>query len=330
MPASPGYVPLRGRTTALLIASIVVAVAEIPVVVVAWRAAGLNAVCYDLWRKPRPGITEVERKQLEDAQSLALHKVEAEHDFAWHEIEKLEHERAQGSPDAQRRLEEARPRLEARKAQAEKALQQAREAYERAVRESERAQRAASAEEDEAKSRYRGAIGLLYVLVIIVDTLIAVRFVVWFIWLYRAHANLPGLGVTGLAFSPGWAVGWWLVPILHIVRPCTVMCELLRASTPASALDRPTSWRETPGVGVAVGWWALWLLTGFTIAACDCIAFVRAFEPPGNFVYYDSDPYSLVLTIGVLLHWATAAMTFWLAATVARNQDRRHLALGGP
>ncbi|QYO65100.1 DUF4328 domain-containing protein [Leptolyngbya sp. 7M] len=43
--------------------------------------------------------------------------------------------------------------------------------------------------------------------------------VLFLVWLYRAHKNLFSLKPTHLDFSPGWAVGWWFIPFLNLVRP---------------------------------------------------------------------------------------------------------------
>jgi hypothetical protein len=33
-------------------------------------------------------------------------------------------------------------------------------------------------------------------------------------------------------FSPGWAIGYWFVPVLNLIRPCEVMLELAWGSDP--------------------------------------------------------------------------------------------------
>jgi len=43
--------------------------------------------------------------------------------------------------------------------------------------------------------------------------------VAFLVWFYRAHANLSGLGAEYLTYSPGWAVGWFFVPIFSLFRP---------------------------------------------------------------------------------------------------------------
>lgn len=84
--------------------------------------------------------------------------------------------------------------------------------------------------------------------------------VAFLLWLHRAAANLPALGASGLRFTPGWAVGWWLVPVANLVMPLLVMVEAWRASDPrVGATDRAARSRLSPGVAIPV-WWACWLV----------------------------------------------------------------------
>jgi hypothetical protein len=38
-------------------------------------------------------------------------------------------------------------------------------------------------------------------------------------WIYRANANARALGAKDMKFTPGWAVGWYFVPILFCGGP---------------------------------------------------------------------------------------------------------------
>ena len=73
------------------------------------------------------------------------------------------------------------------------------------------------------------------------------------LWIHRATRNLPALGKTYLPrFTPRWAVGWFFVPILNLVRPYQVMREIWRGSfVPAR------------GWGLVKWWWALWLISNY-------------------------------------------------------------------
>jgi hypothetical protein len=75
--------------------------------------------------------------------------------------------------------------------------------------------------------------------------------VVWLFWQHRATENLWARGYPGLRVRPGWAVGWWFIPVAWWFMPCVAMLELDRRSTPDG---QPR--RAHPVVGL---WWAAWL-----------------------------------------------------------------------
>jgi hypothetical protein len=78
-------------------------------------------------------------------------------------------------------------------------------------------------------------------------------------WIYRSYKNIQGFGAQGLRFSPGWAVGYYFIPILSLIRPVQVMSEIWRAS------DDPRDWPKRPGSWLIASWWTLFLVyTGIT------------------------------------------------------------------
>src|SRR5512133_3434057 len=54
--------------------------------------------------------------------------------------------------------------------------------------------------------------------------------VVWCVWQHHAQANAVVLSGGGLRFTPGWAVGWWFIPIANLWKPFQTVRELWRAS----------------------------------------------------------------------------------------------------
>lgn len=74
-------------------------------------------------------------------------------------------------------------------------------------------------------------------------------------WIYRAHVNVRAMGATGLKFSPGWAVGWFFVPLLNLWKPLHAMKQLWQASS------KPGSWEGDPPSPMLNTWWTLWLLS---------------------------------------------------------------------
>jgi len=81
--------------------------------------------------------------------------------------------------------------------------------------------------------------------------------VVFAIWIYRAGYNVRQLGATGMQFSPGWAVGWYFIPILNLWKPYLAMKEIWKASA------APARWLEYPGGPILPLWWGFFLLSNF-------------------------------------------------------------------
>ena len=54
--------------------------------------------------------------------------------------------------------------------------------------------------------------------------------IVFLYWLHRSYRNLRELHVGELRFTPGWAVGYWFVPVLNLWRPKQVLDDLWRGT----------------------------------------------------------------------------------------------------
>jgi hypothetical protein len=80
--------------------------------------------------------------------------------------------------------------------------------------------------------------------------------VFFFMWIHRAHKNLPALGRQRMEFTPGTCIGWFFVPIANLWKPVQAVAEIWKASDP----DGEDDWRAgavTPWLGI---WWATWLI----------------------------------------------------------------------
>jgi Domain of unknown function (DUF4328) len=127
-------------------------------------------------------------------------------------------------------------------------------------------------------------------------------------WIYRAYKNIKGFGAEGLRFSPGWAVGYYFIPILSLIRPVQVMGEIWRAS------EDPANWRQKPGSWLIAGWWTLFLLyTGVTQISLEI-----AFQASTN----DQWTLAAVLAIlGDLFSIPLSIITLRLVTEIYRRQE---------
>jgi uncharacterized protein DUF4328 len=77
--------------------------------------------------------------------------------------------------------------------------------------------------------------------------------IVWLVWQHRSQANLHAAQVGALKYTPGWAVGWWLIPFANFVKPFQTVRELWKASG-GDLRWRLDTW---PLIG---WWWAGWIV----------------------------------------------------------------------
>jgi hypothetical protein len=105
-------------------------------------------------------------------------------------------------------------------------------------------------------------LGGILVLIGLGETLLTIAIaVVFLVWLYRSYANLAALGVEGLSYSPGWAVGYFFIPILNLFRPYQVVQEIWKGSDPEYESTNAEAWKNAPGSALVAGWWLFWLMS---------------------------------------------------------------------
>ena len=136
--------------------------------------------------------------------------------------------------------------------------------------------------------------------------------ITFLMWFHRVRANLPALGITDARWSPGWAVGWWFVPIMSLFRPYQIAAEIWRASDPVAT---PVDWRTRPVPPLLGWWWALFVASVVT----SQISFRR-------WMRVDENTTSDFMQNLALLDTATAAIDLvgaWLAIRIIREIERR-------
>jgi hypothetical protein len=110
--------------------------------------------------------------------------------------------------------------------------------------------------------------------------------VAWLVWQHRAQRNLVRLGVRRLTFSPGWAVGWWFVPIANPWKPFQTVRELWRASRP----DVDDAFWAGERTWSFIGWW--WLV--FLVAGVTARIAAALRQTQDIVRYIESDRFQLV------------------------------------
>lgn len=76
-------------------------------------------------------------------------------------------------------------------------------------------------------------------------------------WIMQANKNARSLGVQNMQITPGWAIGWYFIPIANLWKPYQAMKEIWLASLSLSG-GKPATLISTT---VLNWWWFLWLAT---------------------------------------------------------------------
>ncbi len=89
-------------------------------------------------------------------------------------------------------------------------------------------------------------------LLLVLTLVLVITAILVLMWTHRANFNAHQLGVADMRFTPGWAVGWYFIPIAWFWKPYQVMREIWQAS------GSPASW-EQEGRSSLAWWWGLWI-----------------------------------------------------------------------
>lgn len=152
-----------------------------------------------------------------------------------------------------------------------------------------------------ANDSRQAVLGLLYLGSLLVTAVLFLR------WVYLSNKNAHTLINGNMQSSPGWAVGWFFIPIANLWKPYQAVREIFEASHPEK------NKKDTVRPEVVPAWWGLTL----TNVALGRIFFREAsfsgssIEEVLNFSWYlfFSDIISaltgiaILVMVGTLYHW---------------------------
>lgn len=166
---------------------------------------------------------------------------------------------------------------------------------------------------------YPGPVDLILRLTYIVSIFAGVS---WMVWQHRAQTNVWAVaGSERPRVSPGWAIGWWLVPFANWWMPLVAMRELYRGSTQTSGRRRPG------GSATLAGWWALWLSAGAAATVSGVLLAITLFSkvveagtPSVVIGMREVDAAFQILGIGYVLRAASGVLAIALIGDIDRAQ----------
>lgn len=80
-------------------------------------------------------------------------------------------------------------------------------------------------------------------------------------FVYFACANARAMERPDMDVTPGWAVGWFFIPVASLFKPYQALKEIHRASDPEAGAE---SWKLFAVPGYFPLWWAGWI--GYNLA----------------------------------------------------------------
>ena len=107
---------------------------------------------------------------------------------------------------------------------------------------------------DQATAEANDARQLAISVILIISALFCL--VTLLVWIYAAHSNLPAFGARALEFTPGWAVGYFFIPIVNLWKPYQAVREIYTRSDPGPLVGRVVS-----SAGILGWWWGLRIIS---------------------------------------------------------------------
>jgi hypothetical protein len=136
--------------------------------------------------------------------------------------------------------------------------------------------------------------------------------VVFLYWLHRCYRNVHELGFGEVRYTPGWAVGYWFVPLLNLWRPKQIIDDLWRSTDAEADGQESGGWRDLPVPWMVTAWWLSFY--GGSIL----LRFVGR-GVPKTLADLRLHNLEIVATHATLL--VGAALAFWLVGAVTSRQD---------
>jgi hypothetical protein len=129
--------------------------------------------------------------------------------------------------------------------------------------------------------------------------------IVFLYWLHRSYRNLRELHAGELRFTPGWAVGYWFVPVLNLWRPKQVLDDLWRGTAEPIAAGTSKS-------ALIALWWGL-LIGGLIVSRVAGVGDVGTLT--------DLKRENVLHLVAHLLELGAAVCLFRLIGVLTRRQE---------
>lgn len=155
--------------------------------------------------------------------------------------------------------------------------------------------------------------------VAIIHLVVYIALVVAFLlWLHRSAKNLPALGnpPSRVEFTPGWAVGWFFVPLANLFMPYKAVREVWEKSDPAIKTEVDLAFTPAASTPLLLGWWVSWIAMNVMGRATSRLG--RDAATIETMVWA-----TWVDVVGDLVGIVSAVLAIFVVRGIARRQEER-------
>ena len=135
-------------------------------------------------------------------------------------------------------------------------------------------------------------------------------------WLYRGYTNLGPLRSLGSEFTPGWAIGWWFVPFVNLVKPFQVVRNLWAESDPEIDPDGFNLNVQAGAPAFMLIWWITWLIANFVSNLSS-----GAMESKSA---NDVAASGYIFIVHAAFHVTASALAIMVIRSITARQEERH------
>lgn len=139
--------------------------------------------------------------------------------------------------------------------------------------------------------------------------------VLFLIWEYQSFKNLSALKAPNLEFSPGWAVGWWFVPLANLVKPFQAIRELWNESDPDFDEETVFNYSSAGTPALIIFWWIAFLLSNIANSISNAMVNPRTGLP--------TDGFPVMLIVVSVFQITAAGLAILIVRGVTQRQEQR-------
>ena len=154
--------------------------------------------------------------------------------------------------------------------------------------------------------------------------------VTWLFWQHRAQRDLYARALPGLKYTPGWAVGWWFIPLANLVMPYLCVRELWDGAgrVPGSPAAARRDWK-------LLTWWLTYIASSYLVVIGFAPVIGAIFRSISDQAASNGSTRITSITLSAAsIHTAqlwtiagdtirafAAGLAVWLVLTISRRED---------